>query len=66
MQQKTVSPYGIMQYKVLNSALTDIDTKNGIVTGIWSAFNNIDYDDDIIRPGAFAKTIADRGPTGTN
>ena len=44
----------------------DIDTKNGIVTGYWSAFNNLDYDDDIIKPGAFAKTIAERGPIGTN
>lgn len=65
MQQKTVSPYGIMQFKSIASTVTDVDTKNGIVTGIWSAFNNMDYDDDIIRPGAFTKTIAERGPMGS-
>jgi len=55
-----------MQFKAMDSSITDVDTKNGIVTGIWSAFNNLDYDDDIIRPGAFTKTIAERGPAGTN
>lgn len=66
MQQKNTSPYGIMQFKSMNATVTDVDTKNGIVTGIWSAFNNLDSDDDIIRPGSFTKTIAERGPMGTN
>lgn len=66
MQHKANSPYGIMQFKSLTNTVTDVDTKSGIVTGIWSAFDNLDYDDDIIRKGAFAKTIAERGPNGTN
>lgn len=66
MHQKELSPYGIMQYKSILSTVTDVDTKNGIVTGIWSSFDNLDFDDDIIRKGAFAKTIAERGPSGTN
>jgi len=64
-QQKHTSPYGIMQIKSIMGTVTDVDTKNGIVTGIWSNFDNLDYDDDIIRRGAFTKTIAERGPNGT-
>lgn len=66
MNHKSESPYGLMQFKSVSMSVKDVDTKNGIVTGIWSSFNNLDYDDDIIRPGAFSKTIAERGPMGTN
>lgn len=66
MHQKSTSPYGLMQYKDFLGTVTDVDTKNGIVTGIWSAFDNLDFDDDIIRRGAFTKTIAERGPQGSN
>ncbi len=56
------------QYKTksLISELADVDVKNGIVTGYYSAFNNIDHDGDMIVQGAFAKTIAERGPQGSN
>lgn len=40
----------------------DVDGKKGIVTGYFSAFNNVDSDGDIIRKGAFAKTISENGP----
>lgn len=63
--QKSNSPYGVMQFKSIATTVTDVDAKNGIVTGIWSAFDNLDYDEDIIRRGAFAKTIRERGPMGT-
>lgn len=63
---KSDSPYGLMQFKSISTSIKDVDTKNGIVTGIWSAFNNLDYDDDIIRSGAFTKTITERGPLGAN
>jgi HK97 family phage prohead protease len=36
------------------------------VTGYWSKFGNVDYDDDIIAMGAATKTIAERGPMGSN
>jgi len=36
------------------------------VTGYWSKFGNVDYDDDIIAAGAATKTIAERGPMGSN
>lgn len=43
----------------------DTDPKLGIVTGYFSRFNNVDADGDIIRPGAFAKTIKEQGPTSS-
>ncbi|HEY4613744.1 MAG TPA: hypothetical protein VII11_12230, partial [Bacteroidota bacterium] len=47
-------------------ALKDVDQKKGIVMGYAAAFNNRDHDGDIIRPGAFKRTIAARGPGGSN
>lgn len=42
--------------------IIDADMKQGIVTGYFSKFNNVDGDGDIIRPGAFTKTIQEQGP----
>ena len=54
----------IYNYKtaVLAASFKDADSKKGIVTGYFSAFGNKDSDGDIIMPGAYVKTIADRGP----
>ncbi|MBO0947529.1 HK97 family phage prohead protease [Fibrella forsythiae] len=46
--------------------LKDVDTKQGIVKGYFAAFNSKDSDGDIIVKGAFAKTIAERGPGSSN
>ena len=43
----------------------DVDTKKGIVKGYFAVFGNVDSDNDIIEPGAFAKSIKERGPDGT-
>jgi len=40
----------------------DVDGKKGIVIGYFSAFDNVDSDGDIIRKGAFEKTIRENGP----
>jgi HK97 family phage prohead protease len=45
-----------------NFELKDIDEKTGMVTGYASIFGNIDSDKDMIMPGAFTKTITERGP----
>ena len=42
--------------------IKDIDGKKGIVTGYFADFNSIDSDGDIIRPGAFSKSISEWGP----
>ena len=36
--------------------------KKGIVTGYFSRFGNVDSDGDIIKAGAFAKTVKEQGP----
>jgi HK97 family phage prohead protease len=46
----------------LIAEVIDINPKQGIVTGYFSKFNNVDGDGDIIVPGAFAKTIRENGP----
>lgn len=52
----------IYQYKSLQASVKDVDGKKGIVTGYFSAFNNIDSDGDVIRKGAFSKSISENGP----
>lgn len=54
----------IYNYKAdtIVAQILDTDEKKGIVTGYFSRFNNVDSDGDIIRPGAFAKTIREQGP----
>ena len=42
--------------------IKDVDGKKGIVTGYFSDFNSIDSDGDIIKPGAFQKSISQNGP----
>jgi len=44
----------------------DVSVSKGIVTHYWSAFDNMDLHWDIIEKGAYAKTIRERGPQGTN
>lgn len=44
----------------------DVDIKNGIITGYFAIFDNVDSDDDIFIPGSFRKTIRERGPKGAD
>jgi len=53
-----------MLTKELNEGFKDLDTTQGIVTGYFAMFGNKDLDGDIIEPGAFSKTIQERGPKG--
>lgn len=48
--------------EVLSAEIMDMNPLQGIVTGYFSKFNNVDGDGDIIRPGAFTKTIKEQGP----
>lgn len=62
-------PKGFLEFKNIKSStaeIKDIDFKNKIVQCYWSAFNNKDFDDDIMVQGAFKKTIAENGPQGAN
>lgn len=44
-------------------SIKDVDGKKGIVTGYFSHFDSVDADGDIIRRGAFSRTIKENGPT---
>lgn len=46
-------------------SLKDVDRTQGLITAYAASFDNLDADGDVIRPGAFAKTIRERGPAGT-
>lgn len=48
-----------------NCSIKDVDGKKGVVTGYFAAFDNVDSDGDIIRKGAFAKTIMESGPSSS-
>jgi HK97 family phage prohead protease len=50
--------------KGLNQGFTDSDMKQGIVSGYFAVFGNKDLDGDVIEPGAFTKTVMERGPQG--
>jgi HK97 family phage prohead protease len=47
----------MLLYKNLQQGISDVDVKKGIVTGYFSSFDNMDSDGDVIRKGAFSKTI---------
>jgi hypothetical protein len=53
-----------MILKGLNQGFQDSDMKQGIVSGYFAVFGNKDLDGDIIEPGAFSKTVMERGPQG--
>jgi len=57
---------GLLEYKNYNAEIKDMDSERMTVTGYFASFGNEDYDDDIIMPGAATKTIAERGPKGSN
>ena len=57
---------GAYRIKDFTGEIKDVDIKSGIVTGYFASFNNIDSDGDVIRPGAFKRSIGDRGPNGSN
>jgi len=51
--------------EMLSAEIMDLSVKQGLVTGYFSKFNNVDSDGDIIRLGAFTKTIRENGPEST-
>ena len=51
-----------LNFKNYDATIKDLDVNNGIVTGYFSKFGNIDRDEDVIMQGAFTKSIQERGP----
>lgn len=54
-----------MLTKDISVGFKDLDVSKGIVTGYFSHFGSIDSDGDRVMAGAFAKTIKENGPEGT-
>jgi HK97 family phage prohead protease len=52
----------IYVYKNQSLEVKDVDSKQGIVSGYFSAFGMVDSDGDIMMPGAFKRSIQDWGP----
>lgn len=55
-----------MLFKSFAQQLAKVDEAEGIVVFYASAFGNEDSDGDIIEPGAYADTIRQRGPEGSD
>jgi HK97 family phage prohead protease len=55
--------YGV---KSISMKMEDIDESNRIVKGYLSSFDTLDSDNDIIRKGAFSKSLKERGVGATN
>jgi HK97 family phage prohead protease len=56
-----------LQYKISQTGeLKDVDVKSRTMTGYFSKFGNVDSDSDMMMPGAFSKSINERGPGAKN
>lgn len=66
MKQTISKKLNAYEVKNLAYAIKDIDTVGRRVQVAFAAFNNIDSDRDVIRKGAFAKSINERGPASTS
>lgn len=51
-----------IEFKNYEASIKDMDVKQGIVTGYFSRFGNVDWDSDVMMPGCYAKSIQERGP----
>ncbi len=49
-----------MEYKTIPFEIKEIDASSGAFSGYCSVFNNIDAQNEVVMPGAFAKTLAER------
>ena len=56
---------GEKQHCEMSMMVKDVDSVQGIITGYASAFGIVDSDNDIVEPGAFKRTIQQRGPNGS-
>lgn len=56
----------LVEKQDLGYNIMDVDSEQRRVKAVWARCGNIDYDNDIIVPEAFTKTLAERGPSGKN
>ena len=53
----------IYQYKSMAGEIKSVDVEKRTVSGYFSAFDKVDSYGDVVRKGAFAKTIMEQGPS---
>lgn len=58
--------YEIKTIELGNTGIKDFDFKSRTISGYFSRFGNIDHDGDMLMPGAFSKSIKERGADGKN
>ena len=54
------------QCKDISNGVEDVDMATRKVKAVWARMGNVDLYGDIIAPGAFTRTIEQRGPLGKN
>lgn len=54
-----------IQFKTISDSVLDVDDKSRIVKVAISEVGIKDLDNDVVDPGAFTKTIKERGPVGS-
>jgi hypothetical protein len=50
-----------MERKTFPAFVTKADDEQGIIEAVFAVFGNVDEGDDVVHPGAFAKTFMERG-----
>lgn len=55
---------GLLVEKTITGGVVDVDSTGRRVVMNWSATDQVDFDNDLITPKAYAKTISERGPSG--
>lgn len=65
-QEQLIKKLKTYEVKTLALEVKDIDPVGRRVKVAFAAFNNVDSDKDVIRKGAFAKSIMERGPESTS
>ena len=59
---EVITPKTMYQYKGQKFELKDMDMKARTIAGYFSSFDRVDSMGDVMRKGAFTKTIAEQGP----
>ena len=62
MSKRQLPIYGIKHLDLGSNATQDLDTGSRTAKVYFAAFDIMDSDNDIIKPGAFAKSIQENGP----
>jgi uncharacterized protein len=64
IKDKLSRAYNIRPVEI-GTKILDVDTESRVVTGVANTMNYFDYDKDIILPGAFKKSLKERGVEST-